>query len=798
MDMKSALDLSKAAIVACEGIQGAEAKAIDVLIEEVGKRTGITLPLTHQHGLKHSPSIVVGTAKNLQHMIDGSSELQLEIEQLQPEGYLLQTVVRDDRAHIFIIGADARGVLYGVGRFLRKAVMQKQSIKMDSSMKLITSPRYRTRGHQLGYRPKTNAYDAWTVETYEQYIRELALFGANSIEIVPPRTDDDATGPLMKVDPMEMMIRLSEIIDSYGLDVWIWYPNMGDDYTDPQTRAFELAEREEIFSKLKRINVVMIPGSDPGGMHPDRLFEWSEEVSDLLKRYHPAGQIWLAPQVMKYEPKPWLDSFYENMDREPEWLGGVVFGPHVDEMLPQFRERIPVKYPICRYEDITHNYVCQYPVANWDMALARTVGREGFNPRPVAEKHIHNVFAPYAIGNISYSEGINDDVNKFVWSDQDWDPDTSVMETLRDFARLFIGSEYAEPIARGLMALEENWEGPLIVNEQVEVTLLQWMQMEREAAPEVLDNYRFQMGLIRAYFDAYVKRRLIYETELEARAKDALRFAPVTGSLEALKKVEQQLRLAKEEPVAQDYKQRCHELADKLFNNIGYQLTVGRHFAIGVDRGAFIDSMDYSLNDIDWLLTQCAIIRGLDTEDKRLEAIHHALNRTNPGPGGYYSNFGAYGQDRRVDPGLGWEQDPGYLISPRTAAAFYLFRMKEEEKMKLGGVPLAWVQHVNTMTETPIHITYSQLDPHSAYKVKVTYVGDTIDPNLCRDTWVRMTVNDKYRLQDEIQVKEGKCTIQESLIPQEVLVNGELKLTFQRIRGFKRLNIAEIWVTRQT
>lgn len=798
MELNPTVDLSAAIVVSSAGASGAESKAVSVLIEEVAKRTGVTLPRTHRWPSEDAPVIVAGTKDSLGGIIDPPRAALSDIDRLQPEGYLLQVMQTETRAIVYIIGADARGVLYGVGKFLRKAQLKQHTIRFPAAMRTVTSPRYPIRGHQLGYRPKTNAYDAWTVEQFEQYIRELALFGANGIEIMPPRTDDAASGPLMKVDPMEMMIRLSAIIDSYGLDVWIWYPNMAEDYTDLAVRQAELAEREDIFSRLPRIDAVFIPGSDPGGMHPDLLFEWSADVSRLLRRYHPAAQLWLSPQVMKYEPKPWLEAFYRNIEREPEWLGGVVFGPHVDEMPEDFRAKIPQRYPIRRYEDITHSYGCQYPVADWDLAWAMTVGREGYNPRPNAQKHIHNVFAPYADGNLSYSEGINDDVNKFIWSDQDWDPETPVVETLRDFARLFIGCDYAEPVACGLLALEDNWTGPLIANERVDVTLQQWRQMEREAAPEVLGNYRFQMGLLRAYYDAYVRRRLIYETELEHKAKDALRAAGRTGSLTALDNVERYLLLARTEPVAQDYRERCNELADTLFAAIGSQLTVSRHHAISVGRGAFMDTIDYPLNDANWLLTQCRLIRELPGEEQRLERIGQALGRTNPGPGGYYDNLGTPGGAPRVDPGMGWERDPGYLLSPRTAHAIYLLGMKEQRKLALGGVPLAWVTHVNTMTDTPITVTYRDLDPQSRYTVKVTYVGDTIGEEHSRDSWVRMTVNDRFVLQDEILVQEGMATIQESPLPPEALAGGELRLTFQRIRGFKRLNVAEIWLLRQS
>ncbi len=77
---------------------------------------------------------------------------------------------------------------------------------MPSDLRLSTTPFARLRGHQLGYRPKNNTFDAWGPAQIDRYIRELALFGANSIEILPPRTDDELSNDLMPVSPMEMMV----------------------------------------------------------------------------------------------------------------------------------------------------------------------------------------------------------------------------------------------------------------------------------------------------------------------------------------------------------------------------------------------------------------------------------------------------------------------------------------------------------------------------------------------------------------------------------------------------------------
>src|SRR5439155_12026783 len=124
----------------------------------------------------------------------------------------------------------ARGVLFGVGRLLRSLRMSRGRLRLAGDLDLSTAPRCPLRGHQLGYRPKTNSYDGWTLPMWEQYVRDLAVFGTNAIELIPPRSDDAADSPHFPLPPIEMMEGMSKLLDDYGLDVWIWYPAMDRDY----------------------------------------------------------------------------------------------------------------------------------------------------------------------------------------------------------------------------------------------------------------------------------------------------------------------------------------------------------------------------------------------------------------------------------------------------------------------------------------------------------------------------------------------------------------------------------------
>ena len=230
-DKAGRLDVSAAVIVTPPHLGAAEQKAVTVLREEIQKRTGIRLEQAAAWPKSPTPVIAVGLQSQAEQF---AGPLAAELRKTPapgPEGFAL-TVARQPRPAILIAGSDSRGLLYGIGRLLRAMELKPQTATVPAGLRIATAPKYPLRGHQLGYRPKVNAYDAWSEAQFDQYIRELALFGANSIEILPPRTDDQRTSRHMKLPPLEMMERLSEIIDSYGLDVWIWYPNMGKDYGD--------------------------------------------------------------------------------------------------------------------------------------------------------------------------------------------------------------------------------------------------------------------------------------------------------------------------------------------------------------------------------------------------------------------------------------------------------------------------------------------------------------------------------------------------------------------------------------
>src|SRR3990170_3599110 len=156
-------DLKQAMVVTRgEKAPVAEQTAATVLIEEVEKRTGVRWPKATALPAK-GPAIVVSSAlDNAEWSKAAPQELRNALSKLRPEGYCLFTGTGERKQPIFwIVGADSRGALFGVGQLLRRLEMLKATVRLDRPLEITTSPAYPIRGHQLGFRNTANSYDAW-------------------------------------------------------------------------------------------------------------------------------------------------------------------------------------------------------------------------------------------------------------------------------------------------------------------------------------------------------------------------------------------------------------------------------------------------------------------------------------------------------------------------------------------------------------------------------------------------------------------------------------------------------------
>lgn len=788
-----ALELKNSVIVTPPNLSGPESKAVTMLVEEIEKRTALRLPKLTAWPTSNVTVIAVGSRSALREFAGPYAKELLAVRKASgPEGYRLSVKRGAASSGVFVIGDDARGVLFGIGRLLRELHMQPGSMTLADDLDVTTAPKYPLRGHQLGYRPKTHSYDAWDLPVWEQYLRDLAVFGCNAIELIPPHSDDDADSPHFPRPPMEMMTGMSGLAESYGLDVWVWYPALDKDYSDPQTVEAALREWGEVFSKLPRLDAVFVPGGDPGHTPPKLLMPLLAKQTDNLHRYHPKAQMWVSPQGFT---QAWWDDFMTIVrEEQPAWLTGIVFGPQVRLDTVKLRALLPAQYKLRHYPDITHNRQCQFPVADWDTAFAIAEARECVNPRPRAYANIFRIFQPPTIGFITYSEGCNDDVNKAVWSGLGWDPDRDVTEILRDYGRYFIGDQFADDFAQGLLALEDNWHGPVLENDGIEPTWQKFQAMGRKGGQTLRANWRFQMAMFRAACDAYVKERLAYEQELEHTAMRLVRQAPEYGSLTVLDAAQAMLDHGLTNPVASELQEQINVLGNDLFQSIRMQLSVSRHRAIAPDRGATLDTIDLPLNNRLWLTGRFRVIRNLPDETSRLAAVREIVseivNWTDPGPGGFYDDLGDLTRQPHLVRNPNPEADPSNLESAFVGFADQKGRLSESDNLDRA-LRYSWLNHAETLRGTPLRLRYEKLDPSASYRVRVVYGGDSLQKP------IRLMANEVIEIHPLMSKPQPIKPI-EFAIPRTATAKGQLTLGWNgdaALGGNGRgCQVSEVWL----
>lgn len=712
-----------------------------VLVEEIERRTGIEWTIAASAG-----EIVLRRAG--------------PTNELGRDGFRI-TTTGDAPTQITVAAEGRRGAMFAVGYLLRRLECSQGKVVLPAAINTTQVPEYGIRGHQLGYRAQANSYDAWDIATYDQYIRELAFFGANAIENIP--FQDGRPTPVMPVPRPEMNRAISEICEKYDLEYWVWVPAEFD-LNDAERRAAHLQTHADFCRDVPRLNGLFFPGGDPGNNTPDDVLPYLEELAAIVAEHHPDVKIWLSLQRFNRDEVgyvfDWLD------EHQPEWMGGLVAGPS-SPPLGVLRERLHPRYKLRDYPDITHIVRCQYAELNLDPAIALTAGRESINPRPRFYTEVFRETAPHTDGFISYSDGCQDDVNKAIWSALGWDSARRPRDVMVEYARCFFGPEDAEEIADGILALEENWHGPLRDNAGVEIALQQWQALERQH-PDLQDNWRWQMLLTRAYYDAYQRERLIRETELEQQAYEALEPAEGRPPAAAIAEANSILSAATSVRTRPDLRNRLLDLFDALYESCRFQSDMTKFHAISAERGCMLEFLDYPLNNRWWLDDEFEKVLALEASDAQWARLDELRNWENPGPGGCYDDLGHVGRSPHV---------VRRFNRVRGAGSYWWF---DEGQSRLR---LSWL-----VTHYPAALVYEGLDPDAQYTLRFSGFGDL-----------------KPRVNNELLAPTRYDTeapaLKEYPVPAGAIQHGKLSVTFDRvylpgINWRYQPRLAEAWLIR--
>jgi len=782
--------LTKATVIISPNADPIERKAADMLVEEVEKRSGIRWPITTQPAGRNGAAVLVGSRTRLP---PGAEAVPLDFP-VGPEskpiadGFVLKSSSVKKSVRIFAIGTDSRGTLFAAGRLLRHLRVDADKLRIPPT-DISTAPHRGLRGHQLGWRPKSNTYDRWGIKEFEQYVRDLIVWGTNAIELIPLDPDGDFE------QSTEFNARLAEMIGSYGLEVWLWYPfddripsairgskqKPGDNAcpSESDERAFLLKRRTDLFKRFKRLDAVFIPGGDPGGCNCEKCRPWpktllplAEETAAILRGIHPDAQLWVSNQGFKGQEN---DDFYSFLNAKPGWLTGIVYAPWAEESLESMRKRAPASIPIRAYPDITHTVRCQYPARDWDNAFALTLDREPPIYRPTESVAIARFEAANTIGAITYSDGVNDDLNKAVWSAVLWDMRATPEQISEDYSRIHFGANLANSVGQDLLKLERNWKAPLIRNRELDDMYEGWAAFDQIAGDDAQHPWRLQMMGLRVYFDAYVQRRMRLDVDQETRVLALLRSGYARDPVSSIRNALQELEVGRRPVSPPRIRQRLMEIGEMLHKSIGMQLSVPRWGASGDERGAILDHLDRPLANQAWLVAELKRISAIADSTRQREEIERIINWENPGPGGFYDDLGNPAKQPHLVRPTRWESDPGYLRNPRTDFRF-----------PVPGGRQSWNNYAEALYESPIMMKYTGLSRTASYKLRAVY-GGRYNPTL-------KLAADDLEVHGPVATA-GPPTVREWPIPKEATRDGTLTLQWDRVEG-RGAQICEVWLMR--
>eukprot|EP01102_Stenamoeba_stenopodia_P022441 TRINITY_DN9343_c0_g2_i1.p1 TRINITY_DN9343_c0_g2~~TRINITY_DN9343_c0_g2_i1.p1 ORF type:complete len:756 (-),score=172.09 TRINITY_DN9343_c0_g2_i1:38-2305(-) len=667
---------------------------------------------------------------------------------------------------IFVIGNDDRGYLFGVGRLLREMRMGiaetyttnlTRTHTIESNFSICTSPAFPMRGHYIGYNQLTDCFDGWTVAMMDQYIRDLAVFGCNQVEMIAAPVGGD---PHFTLQPFDMLVAMSQILDNYGMNVSL------------QVNQVSALNFEEAFSAMPRLDGIFIASGDPGDITPPELLQYAQSMVNLLHKYHPGAEVWISSQTYNQTE---MEQFYQLVPTAMEWLTGVVYGPHTRVDIQSFRNSLPLNIPIRHYPDLCHQISAQFPAPNWDYAFGFTEAREPIVVRAAQYQQIALLTMNGTIGFGAYSEGVTDDIHKSLWSAIYYDPSISLDEVVGQYARYFIGQALETQLVTAILGLEKDWTGPLINNTEVAVTYEAFEMIIKQSpnrGAQLLKNWRFLAYWFRSMFDTFLQEKLQFETALQAKAEQILLSADTVGPITAINQALEVLNTSLPESLI-TLRESIFEMGYQLYQTANLELSVEPPFlSISLGRGDVLDTIDNPLTDAPWYTMQLNSIATNSSlsPQQQIDAINSLVNRTNPGEHGFYDDLGNLLSQPHLVLGQGYQTDPSFynssdvsLWEPFNSSAVTIY-------------PIAWYTFAQSYYDAPFQLYYDKLNPSVQYVIKLVYY--TTGPS---SFLVQLNANG-YPVHGYIE-KPWPMTLLTFQVPPAATAGGSVLFTFSGVPG---------------
>ena len=411
---------------------------------------------------------------------DASGDVVLALDDaLAPESF---RIGGDASGPVRIAGGDGMGLIHGVGKWLRTSAFVPGEVS-PSSWRGVSVPENPVRAVYFATHFH-NWYHVAPAGDVARYVEELALSGCNCLSVWFDMHHYSGMDDPAAVEMVARLRSMLEAANGVGMGASLTLlANEGFTTTPDELKATNavqngyhgapggfygteicpsrpggmeliLRNRDAVLDAFAGIafDYVWIWPYDQGGCTCADCVPWgangfvrtARPVAESIRRHFPNAKVILSTWYFdRFVAGEWR-AFHEWVDdTSPDWFDMLLVDGY--RAFPEYplRHGVPGGFPVVGFPEIS-------------MEGNGPWGGYGANPRPCHWAEYWRQARHLQTGNFPYSEGIYEDINKFLMLQLNWSPDREVDDILREYARGWFGPDTVDDFVVACRMMEND------------------------------------------------------------------------------------------------------------------------------------------------------------------------------------------------------------------------------------------------------------------------------------------------------------------------------------------------------